>query len=49
MTAIHQRSRSQSNLRAIEPLCTALGMSVVAEGVETDDEKRYLLGHTSIP
>jgi diguanylate cyclase (GGDEF)-like protein/PAS domain S-box-containing protein len=42
VTGIHQRPRSQSVLRTIESLCLALGMSVVAEGVETFEELTYL-------
>ena len=34
ITAIHQRPRSQSVLKAIESLSDALGMTVIAEGVE---------------
>jgi len=48
ITAIHERPRSQGILRAIESLCTALGMQVVAEGVETDAELAYLQQHTAI-
>ena len=35
VTAIHERPRSQSVLKAVESLALALGMSIVAEGVET--------------
>jgi diguanylate cyclase (GGDEF)-like protein len=42
ITDIHQRPRSQSVLRTIESLCFALGMTVVAEGVETFEELAYL-------
>jgi predicted signal transduction protein with EAL and GGDEF domain len=42
ITAIHQRPRSQSVLRMIESLGHALGMVVVAEGVETYEELAYL-------
>lgn len=45
---IEQRPRSQSILRAIESLSTALGMRAVAEGIETEAEKRYLLAETRI-
>jgi diguanylate cyclase (GGDEF)-like protein len=48
ITDIHQRSRSQSILKAIESVSFALGMSVVAEGVETFEELAYLLGATRI-
>ncbi len=42
ITAIHQRPRSQSVLRAIESLGTSLGMTIVAEGIETFEELAYL-------
>ena len=48
ITDIHQRPRSQSVLRTIESLCLALGMSVVAEGVETFEELAYLQTATRI-
>ena len=48
ITAIHQRPRSQSVLRTIESLGHALGMSVVAEGVETFEELAYLQAATRI-
>ncbi|KAF1042153.1 MAG: putative signaling protein [Xylophilus sp.] len=48
IAAIHERPRSQGILRAIESLCGALGMEVVAEGVETPEELDYLRRHTSI-
>jgi c-di-GMP phosphodiesterase Gmr len=48
ITAIHQRPRSQSILKAIESVSQALGMSVVAEGVETYEELAYLQGATRI-
>jgi EAL domain-containing protein (putative c-di-GMP-specific phosphodiesterase class I) len=48
ITAIHQRPRSQSILKAIESVSYALGMSVVAEGVETFEELAYLQGATRI-
>jgi c-di-GMP phosphodiesterase Gmr len=48
ITAIHQRPRSQSILKAIESVSEALSMSVVAEGVETFDELAYLLAATRI-
>ncbi|WDR06029.1 EAL domain-containing protein [Devosia rhodophyticola] len=46
--SIQDRPRSQSILKAIESLGNTLGMSVVAEGVETEDELNYLLDQTSI-
>jgi diguanylate cyclase (GGDEF)-like protein/PAS domain S-box-containing protein len=48
ITAIHQRPRSQGILKAIESLCRALGISTVAEGVETAEELEYLRTHTEI-
>ncbi len=48
ITAIHQRPRSQSVLKTIESLAHALGMSVVAEGVETFEELAYLQAATQI-
>jgi len=48
ITAIHQRPRSQSVLKAIESLGLALGMKVVAEGVETFEELAYLQAATRI-
>ncbi len=48
ITAIHQRSRSQSILKAIEALSDSLGMTVVAEGVETEQEAAFLQAETRI-
>jgi cyclic di-GMP phosphodiesterase Gmr len=48
ISSIHQRPRSQSVLKAIESVSGALGMSVVAEGVETFEELAYLLAGTRI-
>jgi cyclic di-GMP phosphodiesterase Gmr len=48
ISAIHERPRSQSVLRAIESLGLALGMTIVAEGVETFEELAYLQGATRI-
>ncbi|SHN75661.1 putative bifunctional diguanylate cyclase/phosphodiesterase [Bradyrhizobium erythrophlei] len=45
---IHLRPRSQGILRAIESLADALGMSVVAEGIETFEELAYLQAATRI-
>jgi len=45
---IHKRPRSQSILKAIESVCHALGISVLAEGVENFEELAYLLGATRI-
>jgi len=48
ITGIHDRPRSQVILRAIESLSTALGVSVVAEGVEALAEKEYLQRSSNI-
>ena len=48
ITGIHQRPRSQSVLKAIEALSDALGMTVIAEGVETFEEVAYLQAATRI-
>jgi diguanylate cyclase (GGDEF)-like protein len=48
ITDIHLRPRSQGILRAIESLSEALGMTVVAEGIETFEELAYLQGATRI-
>jgi diguanylate cyclase (GGDEF)-like protein len=45
---IHRRPRSQGILRAIESLSEALGMTVVAEGIETFEELAYLQAATRI-
>lgn len=45
---IHNRPRHQSVLRAIEALTEPLGMSVIAEGVETSDEVAFLQAATQI-
>jgi cyclic di-GMP phosphodiesterase Gmr len=42
ITNIHERPRNQSVLRAIESIAQALGMSIIAEGVETFEELAYL-------
>jgi cyclic di-GMP phosphodiesterase Gmr len=42
ISRIHERPRSQSVLKAIESLGLSLGMSMVAEGVETQEELIYL-------
>ncbi len=49
ITAIQERPRSQGILKAIESLCAALGIEVVAEGVETPEELAYLRTRTRIP
>ncbi|MPZ56935.1 MAG: EAL domain-containing protein [Rhizobiales bacterium] len=48
ITAIHQRPRSQSILKSIESLGHALGMMIIAEGVETIEELAYLQEATRI-
>lgn len=48
ITAIHQRPRSQSILKAIESLATSLDMAIMVEGVETVDELTYLQAATRI-
>ena len=48
ITDIHQRPRTQSVLKAIEFVSYALGMTVVAEGIETVEELAYLQGATRI-
>lgn len=48
ITDIHKRPRSQGILRAIESLSEALGMTVIAEGVETFEELAYLQATTKI-
>lgn len=48
ITAIHQRPRNQSILKAIESLAGALGMSIVVEGVESLEELTYLQAATRI-
>jgi diguanylate cyclase (GGDEF)-like protein len=48
ITGIHNRPRSQGILRAIESLSEALGMTVIAEGIETFEELAYLQAATKI-
>jgi c-di-GMP phosphodiesterase Gmr len=48
ISGIHLRPRSQGILRAIESLAEALGMTVIAEGVETFEELAYLQAATRI-
>ncbi len=48
ITDIHRRPRSQGILRAIESLAEALGMTVIAEGVESHEELTYLQAATRI-
>jgi diguanylate cyclase (GGDEF)-like protein/PAS domain S-box-containing protein len=48
ITDIHRRPRSQSILKTIESLGQSLGMSIIAEGVETHDELAYLHAATRI-
>ncbi len=48
ITDIHKRPRSQGILKAIETLSEALGMTVIAEGLETFEELAYLQTATRI-
>ncbi len=48
ITDIHRRPRSQSILKAIESLGHALGMTIIAEGLESAEELVYLTGATTI-
>ena len=48
ITDIHKRPRSQGILHAIESLSEALGMTVIAEGVESFEELAYLQAATKI-
>jgi cyclic di-GMP phosphodiesterase Gmr len=48
ITDIHLRPRSQGILRAIESLSEALGMTVIAEGIESFEELAYLQAATNI-
>jgi c-di-GMP phosphodiesterase Gmr len=48
ITDIHKRPRSQNVLKAVESLSAALGMTVVAEGIETFEELAYLQAATRI-
>ena len=48
ITDIHKRPRSQGILRAIESLSEALGMTVIAEGIEQFEELAYLQAATKI-
>ena len=48
ITDIHKRPRSQSILKAIEALSEPLGMTVIAEGVETLEEVTFLQAATRI-
>jgi diguanylate cyclase (GGDEF)-like protein/PAS domain S-box-containing protein len=48
ITDIHLRPRSQSVLKAIESISYALGMTVVAEGIETFEELAYVQAATRI-
>jgi predicted signal transduction protein with EAL and GGDEF domain len=45
---IHKRPRSQGILRAIESLGESLGMTVIAEGIESFEELAYLQAATRI-
>ena len=48
IAGIHERPRNQSILKAIESLGGALGMNIVAEGVESTEELEYLRNFTRI-
>jgi len=48
ITNIHLRPRSQGILRAIESLSESLGMTVIAEGIETYEELAYLQATSKI-
>ncbi len=48
ISSIARRPRNQGILRAIESLGSNLGMTVVAEGIETVEEKHYLLESTGL-
>ena len=48
ITNIHARPRSQGILRAIESLGESLGMTVIAEGLETFEELAYLQATSKI-
>ncbi|MET4386819.1 cyclic di-GMP phosphodiesterase Gmr [Bradyrhizobium sp. F1.4.3] len=48
ITDIHKRPRNQGILRAIESLSEALGMTVIAEGLESYEELAYLQAATKI-
>ncbi len=48
ISSLPQRPRNQGILRAIESLAANLGMTVVAEGIETVEEKNYLLDSTGL-
>lgn len=48
ITDIHKRPRSQGILRAIESLSEALGITVIAEGLESYEELAYLQAATKI-
>jgi len=48
ITDIHKRPRSQGILKAIESLSEALGMTVIAEGIESFEELAYLQAATKI-
>ncbi len=48
ISSIHTRPRNQGILRAIESMGSALGFSVVAEGIETMEENLYLMAQTRL-
>ena len=48
VTDLPNRSRSQAIIETIDKLGAALGINIVAEGVETKDELDYLAANTGI-
>ncbi|MBV8823635.1 MAG: EAL domain-containing protein [Hyphomicrobiales bacterium] len=48
ISGIQHRQRSQSVLRAVESICHAFGMTIVAEGIETFEELAFLQAATRI-
>ncbi len=48
ISSIHNRPRNQGILRAIESLSTSLGILLVAEGIESPEERDYLLNSSTI-
>ncbi len=48
ITDIHLKGRNQTIVKMIELLGADLGMKIVVEGVETEDELNYLIEHTGI-
>ncbi len=48
IAGVHESARSQVLVRAIDYLGDELGPKVVAEGIETADELRYLMEHSAV-